>query len=559
MVRKSVVNKVLSEDYLDLVIDNSGINFEKDRENITPINNMHSMVHVPIEGLDRCIYQYNIYQFLYSLQSRISLEESGVFRVRNTLEYGFQGQGILIAVIDTGIEYQHQAFINPDNTSRIVSIWDQTINEGGEIPVGFTYGTEYTQEMINEALSSDNPLAIVPSTDENGHGTMIAGIAAGNDNPFEEFSGVAPKAELIIVKLKQAKRVNKNVFLVPEDRICYQDTDIMLGIKYAETVAQNLRRPLAICIALGTNQTGHDGHGALAAYLRSITQQSRMCAVIAVGNEGRKRRHYFGSMEDTQASAEFEMVVSRNDRGFSMELWTSSPSQVSIDITSPTGEHMPDVFPGIAECIIHSFSNPDSVIYINNIISESESGDQLILIRFMNPAEGTWTFKVNKLEQIYAQFNVWLPDGDFISDETYFVNASRDVTLTSPGDAEEPITMTAYDPETGEIGDFVSFGYTRSNFVKPDLAAPGVNITCPTLNNSYGSASGTGAAAAHTAGIVALVLEWGVFQGNQSLIRGVDIKSLLIRSAERRMDISYPNNIWGYGKVDVYSLFQLLR
>lgn len=559
MARKLVVNKVLSEDYLDLVVDNSDINFEKDSENITPINSSHSMVHIPIAGLDKCIYQYSIYQFLYSLQSRISLEESGVFKVRNTLEYGFQGQGILMGIIDTGIEYTHQAFINPDNTSRIVSIWDQTINDGGEIPEGFNYGTEYTQDMINDALNSNNPLSIVPSTDENGHGTMIAGIAAGNDNLLEEFSGVAPKAELIVVKLKQAKKVNRDVFLVPDDVVCYQDTDIMLGIKYVETIAQRLRRPLSICIALGTNQTGHDGHGALTTYLTTITQQARMCAVIAAGNEGNKRRHYFGSMEDIETVSEFKMVVSSQDTGFSMELWTSSPSQVAIDVTTPTGERIPDIFPGIAECVRHTFSDPASMVYINNIISESESGDQLILVRFINPAPGTWSFKVNKIEKIYTQYNVWLPDGDFISDGTYFVDASRDITITSPGDAEEPITMTAYDPENGRIGDFVSLGYTRNNFVKPDLAAPGVNITCPTLNNSYGITSGTGAAAAHTAGIVALVLEWAVFKGNQSYIKGLDIKKLLIRSAERSMDISYPNNIWGYGKVDIYSLFQLLR
>lgn len=559
MARKFAVNKVLSEDYLDLVVDNSNINFEKDSENITPINNAHSMVHIPITGLDKCIYQYSIYQFLYSLQSRISLEQSGVFKVRNTLEYGFQGQGILIAIIDTGIEYTHQAFINPDNTTRIVSIWDQTINDGGEIPEGFNYGTEYTQEMINEALNSNNPLSIVPSTDENGHGTMVAGIAAGNDNPLEEFSGVAPKAELLIVKLKPAKKVNRDVFLVPDDVVCYQDTDIMLGIKYAETMAQRLRRPLSICIALGTNQTGHDGHGALASYLTTITQQARMCAVIAAGNEGNKRRHFFGTMEDMDTGSEFKMVVSSVDKGFSMQLWTSSPSQVAIDITTPSGEHIPDIFPGIAECVRHSFSDPASIIYVNNIISESESGDQLILVRFVNPAPGTWSFKVNKIEKIYTQYNVWLPAGDFISDGTYFVDASRDITITSPGDAEEPITMTAYDPGTGRIGDFVSLGYTRNNFVKPDIAAPGVNITCPTLNNSYGTSSGTGAAAAHTAGIVALVLEWAVFKGNQSYIKGLDIKKLLIRSAERSMDISYPNNIWGYGKLDVYSLFQLLR
>jgi subtilisin family serine protease len=557
-----VVNKVISEDYLDLIFENSVLDFEKEEGNITTINNMHSMMHVPSQRIEKCSlkdYRYQVFQSLFSLESKISLEESGVIQVRNTPDFGFLGQGVLVGIIDTGIEYQHEAFQNEDKTSRILAIWDQTINEGGEPPESFTYGTEYTQEMIDIALRSSNPLSIVPSTDKIGHGTMIAGIIAGNDNPYEDFSGVVPQAELVVVKLKQAKNVNREIFLVPPDRICYQDTDVMLGARYIVSVAEKLKRPLVLCIALGTNQGGHDGHGALSTYLTLLTQHPKMAVVIAAGNEGNTKRHFMGNMEAEQEFSEFELKVSDKDKAFSMELWTDPPSQVAIDITSPAGEYVPTIYPALAECVRHTFNFQSSILWINNIIAEGETGDQLILMRFENPQQGIWKFKVYNIYDINTQFNVWLPGGDFISDDTFFLDSSPDSTTTSPSNAEEPITITAYNPENGEIGSFASRGYTRSNFIKPDLAAPGVNITCPTLNNSYGTVSGTGAAAANTTGIVAMVLEWAVIKGHNTYIKGYDLKKLLIRGAERDMDMTYPNNIWGYGKVDIYQLYQLLR
>ena len=145
-----------------------------------------------------------------------------------------------------------------------------------------------------------------------------------------------------------------------------------------------------------------------------------------------------------------------------------------------------------------------------------------------------------------------------ISDETFFLDPDPNITITSPGNSYDPLTVTAYDPESGSIAIFSSRGYTRTNVIKPDLAAPGVNLTCPTLNNSYGSVSGTGAATAHTVGIIAMILEWAVIRGNYTTINGFDIKQLLIRGAERSTDIVYPNNIWGYGKVDIYGVFRML-
>lgn len=166
---------------------------------------------------------------LFSLTSTISIEKSGMADVQRDPNFSLFGQGVIVGIVDTGIDYQHPSFINNDRTTRILSIWDQTVQEGSP-PQGFTFGTEYSKNYINNALISRNPLSVVPSTDTNGHGTAIASIIAGNSNPELSFSGVVPNTELVIVKLKQAKQILKNIFFVPEDSLCFQESDIMISL-----------------------------------------------------------------------------------------------------------------------------------------------------------------------------------------------------------------------------------------------------------------------------------------------------------------------------------------
>lgn len=560
-----MANEIISNEYIDVFIENIVLQLFLVGESyaVTPINSTYSMVHMPISAIDKCSLgeeQYAIFPSLWTLESMESLEESGVIRARNNPNFGMRGQGILVGLIDTGIEYQHQAFINADGTTKIVSIWDQTMNEGtGSPPNRFTYGTEYTMEEINNALSQENPLSVVPTTDEIGHGTMMAGVIAGNENRNENFSGVVPDAQLVIVKLKEAKQVNKEIFSIAPDKLCYQETDIMMGLKYLLQVADELERPLSICIAMGTSQGGHDGTGPAASYFSYASQLPRIAVTVSAGNEGNKNRHYFGRVEQLQQLKEFDLRVSNKDRMFWMELWQSVPHRLTIDIISPTGEYVPTIYPKLSDCREISFIFESSILWINNFVLESNTGDQLILIRFENPQEGIWKFRVHNMENAASEFNVWLPSGDLISEETYFLESSPDVTITAVGNSAMPITITAYDTQTGGIAIFSSRGYTRSGLVKPDLAAPGVNLTCPTLNNQYGQVTGAGAAAAHTTGVVAMLLEWAVMRNRYPNIKGSTIKKLLIRGAKRNTDIVYPNNIWGYGKVDLYGVFEMLR
>jgi len=553
-----MMQKIVDENYYDLIISNVMIPYYDTGDNITNMNLRHSLAHIPVDTQNPCnlgIYPYNAFPSVLTLSSTISLEKSGVGTVQRNPYLALFGRGILVAVIDTGIDYRHQTFLYNDGTTRIISLWDQTIQEGPP-PEGFTYGTEYTREHINVALRSEDPLSIVPSVDSNGHGTAIASVIAGKPNQDQSFSGVVPEAELLIVKLKPAKNNLKRIFFVPEEAECYQESDLIIGINYVISVAIRLNRPVAICIAMGTNQSSHDGRGATSYYTNFLTQQPQTGITITTGNEANKRRHYFKNTTVEPFNDTFELSVTESDKLFAIELWPFAPARLSVQITAPNQETTGVVLPALGECREFIFANSQSGVWINNYIFEEETGDQLILMRFQNPIQGIWNIRVENLDNEAFSFHAWLPSGDLISEGTFFVNANPDTTITSPGNATYPLTVTAYNQFNDSILPESGRGFTRTGYVKPDISAPGFQLACAVPGNSYGTITGSGCAAALAAGIVAMVFEWAVPRGNYTNITGIDVNRLLIRGAQRNTAFTYPNNIWGYGQIEVNRLFE---
>jgi len=530
-------------------------------EYITPMNQRDSILHIQIVEANPCdlgTYPLHSFPFIYTLSSLVDLEKSGVSKVQRNPSLALFGQGVIVGIIDTGIDYQHKAFLNQDGTSRILSIWDQTIQDGLP-PEEFTYGTEYTKEQINLALKSDNPLSIVPSVDENGHGTAIASIAAGSTDIENAFTGIAPSSDLIVVKLKEAKQNIRNIFFVPDGPICYQETDIILAIRYFHRMTSIINRPIVICLALGSSQGGHDGNGDASAYISFISNTPQFGIVVSAGNEGNNQRHFFGTVAANTFTKEFELKVSSNDKKFAFQIWSYAPARLTVEIITPTGESTREIFARINECNKYTFIFEASAVWVNNVIIEEESGDQMTMIRMENPTEGVWRIRVRNTENSVSSFHAWLPSGDLISNETFFLQSSPDTTITSPGNSINPMTVTAYNQNDNSILIESGRGYTRINTIKPDFAAPGYNLACAALNGGYGTATGTGAASAYTAGIVAMLLEWAAVRGNYRSITGIDIRSMLTRGANRDDELVYPNNIWGYGKIDINGVFEKLR
>jgi subtilisin family serine protease len=277
--------------------------------------------------------------------------------------------------------------------------------------------------------------------------------------------------------------------------------------------------------------------------------------VVAAGNEGNARRHYAGVVDPKLGYDAVELNVGENENGFAMELWGDSPGLFAISIKSPSGEYIPQILPRGNENRLISFIFEKTKIVVDMQTVESQSGDQLILFRFTNPSPGIWTFNVYGKGDLSLGFHIWLPMEGFISNNTFFLRPNPYTTILSLGNSIIPITVTAYDSDTGSLYLNASKGYTRTGYIKPDIAAPGVNIVSPTLNKGFAEVSGTSPASAHTAGVAAMILEWSVVRGNLPIINTEDIKALMIRGAKRDPNIVYPNKEWGYGILDAYNIF----
>ena len=556
--------KITSNDFVDFLVDynqNMSVFDRFTNATIHIMNDNYAIVYMPRAQLtSRSISQfgYSVIPACFGLDSERGLEASGVTRLRRLPNFNLRGQGVMIGFIDTGIDYTNSVFQKADGTTRIAAIWDQTI-EGEKPPLPYYYGTEFLPEEINRALKSENPLEAVPSRDDNGHGTKVAGIAAGSEVPEQDFSGVAPDTEIVVVKLKQAKPVLLDFYVIASDVPCYQENDIMWASQYILNTARRLQRPVVICISLGSSQGSHDGKGALSNHLTMVGDFSGVVICIAAGNEGIARRHFFSEIDPTIGFSTVELNVGDNEAGFSMELWGTAPNTYSIDILSPTGEYIPRIAESLRLNRDISFVFERTSIAVDYQMVESSTGDQLILLRFRNPTPGIWRFQVYGRGDLKGSFHIWLPMNGFISENTYFVQSDPFTTVTSPGNSPVPITVTAYNPDNSNLYQRSSRGYTRIGAIKPEIAAPGVDIMCPTLDHGFTTMTATSAAAAHTSGIAAMILEWGIVKDNYPRIDSVEVKKFMIRGAKRSPGLTYPNRDWGYGILDIFNVFDTLR
>lgn len=479
--------------------------------------------------------------------------------VRSLSGLALDGEDCLIGFVDTGININTPDFINEDGSSRIEAIWDQNEYALGKGSTVFGYGAEFDNSVINEALYKGEAGAF-PTYDENGHGTFIASVAGGNN-------GVANKASIIMVKLKQAKKALKSFNVISDEVDCFGEDDVIFGIKYLIQKAKELKKPIVICLAIGTNQGDHRGNTYLDIYLNSLINLRGVFICAAAGNEVGYDGH-FSSDSFNEEYKDVEIAVEKNCDGFVLELWGKAPGLLDISVISPTGEVFNKIPIARSGGYLHQFLYEGTLVYVETIVVEKVSGDPMVLLRFLNPTKGIWTVRVSgTVSTKMLGFDCWLPMHSFLNQPVKFVRSNPDVTICSPGNGRAAITVGGYDYEANSIYVNSSRGYTNSGLIKPEIVAPAVNVSGAFSRRGtgliqtplYTRRTGTSIASAVTAGALALILQWGIVNGNDMNITNEFAKKLLIRGAKRPVDMAYPNKMWGYGALDILGAFNVLR
>lgn len=458
------------------------------------------------------------------------------------------GAGVLVAVIDSGIDYRHPDFRNADGTTRIVALWDQTAapRAGESPPEGYTQGVEYSREKINEALEQTDALAavqIVPQTDTSGHGTHVAGIAAGNGRASGGTNrGVAYESELLIVKLG-----------VPGGGSFPSTTELMTAVDYCIRKARELLMPLAVNLSFGNNYGSHSGNSLLETYLSDISGYWKCNIVVGSGNEATKRVHTSGVLDSRQQRV--ELAVGTYETGLNIQLWKSYSDQFTITLIHPNGTRREVIapVPGSNRFRMESTTvlvyygepspySPFQEIYFELLPEENSYVDS-----------GIWQIVLRPEHIVDGSYNLWLPAGSVTGGATGFLNSVPETTLTIPSTAAGVITVGAYDSFTDAPAAFSGRGYTRAlDQIKPDLVAPGVDIISCAPGGGYASRTGTSMATPFVTGAVALLMQWGIVAGSDPYLYGEKVRAYLLSGARRLPSMSdYPNPQLGWGALCV--------
>lgn len=559
-------NIIYSEDYIDIILDYRIVgNCEDDTcyaGCVQVVSNNYIIAYTAVPTFDYLLSRvgYRSVPKCYGLLDTQALEETGVLKLRRQPFINLYGQNVLYGMLDCGIDYRSDVFVWQDGTTKIVEAWNQE-DQSGPPPSGLAYGTRYTAEDINEALRGNAEYSYIDNLiDENGHGTSMAAVAVGNANPEEDFSGIAPLAEIVVVKLKQAKKFFRDYFEIKDSAVAFMESDVMLGVRYLTDVAKRLRRPLVICLGIGTNQGDHNGTGSFAEYLNSIASLSGIYVCTAAGNETGLQHHFRGNTLTKGTSQDVEILVkqegtSRANKGFTTELWADAASFFSVRIKPPIGEFSGIVDARSSQVRQFDFRLSASRAEVFSEIVEKSTGDQLVHIRIIDPAPGIWTIRVIQDSDSPGRYDMWLPMQDFLSTDISFIEADPDITICEPGNTQNIITFGASSVDGSRIYVNSSRGYTRNGRIKPDLTAPGEEIFTvvpgPDGRTRYEFRTGTSLASAIGGGILALFAEWS---NPQIPTNSVAAKQYLVRGADTE-GLNIPNRSWGWGRVDIYNTF----
>ena len=458
-------------------------------------------------------------------------------------QYDLYGDGVLVAVLDSGVDYTHPDFCNEDGTTRILALWDQTIP--GRPPEGYRIGTEYTKEQIDEALAQSDPALrreLVPSVDTSGHGTRVLGIAAGNGRAGgRRYRGVAARSALLVVKLG-----------TPRTEAFPRTTELMQALDYCIRKALELGLPVAVNISFGNTYGAHDGTSLLETYITDMANIWKSVICIGTGNEGYAAGHASGEIRRGERK-QIQLAVGEYEAALNVQIWKSYLDDISAALISPGGRSA-----GFIQNVLgpqrFTLEQTEILLYYGEPSPYSQS--QEIYVEFLPLGDyvdsGIWTLALEAQEVRDGQLHLWLPSSVLLNANTRFLEPEPYTTLTIPSTARRAVAVGAYDSRSRTYADFSGRGNTRDGRERPVLAAPGVDVVTTVPGGGYAAATGTSFATPFVTGAAALLMQWGITDGNDPFLYGEKAAAYLKKGAGPLPAFQeYPNPQIGWGTLCV--------
>ena len=529
------------ENTWELIVKYSGSlsRLEEEGIRVTELLNEYAVLVVPESGIGRLAEVPEIEYiekpkrlFFAAEQGRTASCVTGVQNAR----YDLYGDGVLVAVLDSGVDYTHPDFRNEDGTTRILALWDQTIP--GRPPAGYRIGTEYTKEQIDEALAQSDPVRrreLVPSTDASGHGTRVLGIAAGNGRAGGiRYRGVAPRSSILVVKLG-----------VPRTDSFPRTTELMQALDYCIRKAMEYSLPVAVNISFGNTYGAHDGTSLLETYITDMANIWKSVICIGTGNEGYAAGHASDSLQEGEKKR-IQLAVGEYEGALNLD-------DISVSLESPGGRSAGFIrnVPGAQR---FALEQTDILLYYGEPSPYSQS--QEIYLEFLPQTEyvdsGIWTLTLEAREIRDGRFHLWLPSAAVLNANTRFLEPEPYITLTIPSTARRTVAVGAYDSRSRTYADFSGRGDTRDGRERPILAAPGVDVVTTVPGGGYAAATGTSFATPFVTGAAALLMQWGITDGNDPFLYGEKAAAYLKKGAQPLPAFrAYPNPQIGWGTLCV--------
>ncbi len=459
---------------------------------------------------------------------------------------GLYGEGIIVAVIDSGIDYQNEVFINADGSTRILGYWDQSIisDSGEQPPQGYDIGVYYDRQKINEALESgvSERNRIIKSIDTSGHGTAVAAIAAGNfDDTKRGNIGIATKSEILAVKLG-----------LPLENSFPRTSELMQAIDFCIRKSVELGRPIVINLSFGNTYGSHDGTSLLETYINEVSGVGVNTIVAGMGNEGAASGHTSGYINQGE-TATIELAIGQYEPVMNVQIWKNYVDIFDIEIVTPSGRTI-NISGGTAGSYRYGTDFTQLLVYYGEPSPFSQY--QEIYIDFI-PREtyitsGIWQINLYGRSISYGKYDLWLPSAANLNGSR-FTRPTPETTLTIPSTAGKIISVGAYNAYNNSYADFSGRGFDRTGgIVKPDIVAPGVDITTAAVGGGRVTASGTSFATPVVSGSAALLMEWGIVRGNDMYLYGEKVKAYMIRGAKQLPGEENPSRKTGWGALCVW-------